>query len=158
MGWPSLQENRSSGEWAFLLAKGRGAKLTLPTDGHLLKPKCNCPFVSSRVPQHRTGNILPSGQSITQSICFVAGLTLWKPHGKDGAAGPPRHSEQRAWGTRYPTAPRSQTPFPKEREQDLRGVLASFLAPMGRGPALLCQSRYISTRRLANQEAACPLA
>ena len=123
-----------------------------------VKAKVQLPFCFLTCSSAQDWEHSASGQSITQSICFVAGLPLWKPRGKDGAAGPPRHSEQRVWGTRYPTAPRSQTPFLKEQEQDFRGVLASLLAPMGRGPALLCQSRYVSTRRLANQEAACPLA
>uniref|UniRef100_A0A8P0TPB9 RNA binding protein, mRNA processing factor n=1 Tax=Canis lupus familiaris TaxID=9615 RepID=A0A8P0TPB9_CANLF len=42
--------------------------------------------------QRRTGNLQSSGQSITQSICFVTGLPLWKPNEKDGATGPPQQN------------------------------------------------------------------
>lgn len=42
---------------------------------------------------------------------FCCQPSAWKPHGKAGAAGPSQQSEQRAWGTTYPTGPRSQNPF-----------------------------------------------
>lgn len=46
------------------------------------------------------------------SVClFCCQPSAWKPPGKAGAAGPSQQSEQRAWGTTYPTGPRSQNPF-----------------------------------------------
>lgn len=42
---------------------------------------------------------------------FCCQPSAWTPPGKAGAAGPSQQSEQRAWGTTYPTGPRSQNPF-----------------------------------------------
>lgn len=48
---------------------------------------------------------------------FGAGLPLWKPNGRDGAAGPSQQSEQRAQGTRHPSARNPEPLFEKNRHR-----------------------------------------
>lgn len=107
------------------LSKGSGAKRMLPAEGHLLKPKCTCPFACvftfSLVQTWERSARWTKHHSI--HFCLALAFHFGKPMEETGLQAP-QQSEQRAACTRHPTVPRSRNPFSKKIGTQSPQVLA----------------------------------
>lgn len=84
---PSVSRGAAVNGHLLPLSKGLGTKWTLPTEGHLLKPKCTWPV--AYFPRYRTGNnakwLKHHSIQLRLGLAFHFGNL---PNGSDEAAGP----------------------------------------------------------------------